>query len=790
MLMEAANAPDPASFRETDLFLNCQALGIIPAAEADIPAPPPASEPLEADPPTSTDTPDDVLSLQLRIDGMWCPACAWVIEAALKGGEGVRDVSCNFSTDRITCTYNPRLATPDAITDVIGRLGYRAARPDASAAAMERKKDLIRFGVSAFLTMNVMMLSFGLYAGFFSQFGRETIRNLSWPLFFMAGIVLFYGGYPIYRRALSGLFAAAFGMEALITLGAFSAFFYSVVNLIAGGIHLYFDTSSMLVTLVLLGKAIEGRAKEEIRQGLETILSLRPAKTRICTEGFPGGRYMAAEGLRKGDVFRVAEGETVPADGVVLTGGGLMDESSLTGEARPAGRKVGDGIRSGVRVLQGDLTVRADAVGDASTLGRMLDIFEKALATRSRLEGRTDRLLRWFVPLIVSLAVAAALFCLAAGRSPDAAMVRAVTVMVISCPCALGIAIPLTRVAGISLAGRRGLLVRDFSAFEAAEKIDAVVFDKTGTLTQGRWRLSDIRPRAPLDRETALALAAGLEADSDHPVAAELRRAARSEGLVPLAVGHRASFENGISGRWEGAEIRLGSGAFVSETLDGDLDAPSSALSADLFSTVFMSLDHRPAAAFRFGDALRPESAGVLASLKKDGFRVAMVSGDGQAAVDAAARGLGVAEAHANLLPQDKAAHIRSLQETGRPTAMVGDGVNDAPALAASDLAMAVHSGSHLGREAADVILMRGDLSQILDFFDLSGGVNRKIRQNLVFAFLYNAVAIPVAMAGLLTPLVAVCAMLMSSLSVIGNTFHLMKAGKKSDLRLAQSPKN
>ena len=361
MLMEAADAPDPARFRETDLFRNCQALGIIPTTEADIPAAAPAPEPSEADLPNNTDTPDDFLTLQLRIDGMWCPACAWVIEAALKGREGVRDVSCNFSTDRIACAYSPRLTTPDAITGVIGRLGYRAARPGASVAAMERKKDLVRFGVSALLTMNVMMLSFGLYAGFFSQFSRETIRNLSWPLFIMAGIVLFYGGYPIYRRALSGLFAAAVGMETLITLGAFSAFFYSVANLIAGGIHLYFDTASMLITLVLLGKAIEGRAKEEIRQGLEAILSLRPAKARICTEGFPGGRYMAAEGLRKGDVFRVAEGETVPADGVVLTGGGLMDESSLTGEARPVARKVGDRIRSGVRALQGDLMPRLGA---------------------------------------------------------------------------------------------------------------------------------------------------------------------------------------------------------------------------------------------------------------------------------------------------------------------------------------------------------------------------------------------------------------------------------------------
>jgi heavy metal translocating P-type ATPase len=633
-----------------------------------------------------------------------------------------------------------------------------------------------------------MMLSFGLYSGFFAMLGPETIRNLSWPLFVMASIVLFYGGYPIYRRALTGITAAAFGMETLITLGAFSAYLYSVVNLLSGSIHLYFDTVSMLVTLVLLGKAVEGRAKGEIREGLEAILSLRPTKVRICTRDFPRGRYMAAEGLRKGDRFRISEGETVPADGVVQSGSLLADESSLTGEARPVRRQPGDRIRSGALALQGDATVRADAVGREATLGQMLEIIEQALATRTRIEGKTDAILRWFVPLIVGLAAATALGCLWSGLPPDTAMVRAVTVMVISCPCALGIAIPLTRVAGISLAGRHGLLVRDFSAFESADKIDALVFDKTGTLTRGRWRLAGIRTEASLDRETALALAAGLEADSDHPVGVELRRSARKEGIEPAMVTHLRRFDNGIAGRWKGAPVRIGSAAFVADAPGSEpagSDPPPQG-GPDLFSTVFLSQDDRFAAEFRFGDALRPEAGRVLRTLENRGMRTAMVSGDGAAATGAAAGALRLREARGNLLPHEKAAFIRSLREEGHRTAMLGDGVNDAPALAASDLGAAVHSGSHLGREAADLILMRGDLTQILDFLDLARRVRRKIRQNLTFTFLYNATAIPVAMAGLLTPLVAVCAMLMSSLSVIGNTLHLTAGAKISEQRVAK----
>ncbi len=785
MLMEAADAPDPARFRETELFRNCQALGIIPSTPEDIPPPPPEPSPPDVPP----GMPEDSLPLQLTVDGMWCPACAWVIETALKGQPGVHDATCLFSTDRLTCTYDPRRTTPDTVTAVVARLGYGAVPPGSSLAVRDRRKALIRFGVSAFLTLNVMMLSFGLYAGFFSQFGRDTIRNLSWPLFVMASAVLFYGGYPIYRRALSGLTAAAFGMETLITIGAASAYCYSVANLFSGSLHLYFDTASMLITLVLLGKTIEGKAKAEIREGLEALLSLRPTKVRILSDGFPGGRYTAADGLRTGDMIRVSEGETVPADGVVLTGQGLTDEATLTGEARPVRRRMGDRIRSGVQVRQGDLTVRVDAVGKDSTLGRMLDIIERALASRSRLEGRTDRLLRWFVPVIVALAAGTALALLAAGRSPDTALVRAVTVMVISCPCALGIAIPLTRVAGISLAGQRGLLVRDFSAFESAAAIDTVVFDKTGTLTQGRWRLSEVRTMDSLDEETALALAAGLERDSDHPIAVELLRTVRDSGGRPLSVQGVQRFDNGVTGRWDGMPVRIGSRAFVFPAFRSASEDPAPETGPDLHSSVFLSLADLPVGIFRFGDALRPESRAVVTALRQDGCRIAIVSGDGRAAVEGVGRALDIPDTHGDLLPPDKADWIRSLQEAGRRVAMVGDGVNDAPALVASDLAAAVHSGRDLGREAADIILMRGDLTQIREFFDLAGAVNRKIRQNLVFTFLYNAVAIPVAMAGLLSPLVAVCAMLMSSLSVTGNTLHLLKTGKKSALPVAQSPK-
>jgi heavy metal translocating P-type ATPase len=774
MLAESADGKDPGSFRETELFKKCQAMGIIPSSEGDLERR--TRDSINAENPAGSKG-EGVLGLNLRVSQMWCPACAWVIEEALKKTRGILDARCNFSTDRVRCDYDPVLISPTRIMQAIDSLGYRAAIPGEGTESKEWKREFIRFAVSAFLTMNVMMLSFSLYSGFFTDLSPETIYKLSWPICIMATAVLFYGGQRIYRRAWAGLSSAAFGMETLITAGSFSAYIYSTYNLLTGSIHLYYDTASMLITLVLLGKMLERRAKDEVQEDLGNFFSLRPNKVRICSEAYPEGRYVAAEQLSRGNVFQVQEGEIIPADGIVLEGGGSVDEASLTGEALPAAKKGGDRLKSGTKVIQGTFRIRAEGVGEDSTLGQMIKIMERALEGRTPLEGKTDLALQWFVPIILILAAGTGLFCFLSGHSPQDSLIRAVTVMVIACPCALGIAIPLARVAGISASGKKGILVRDFSSFEQARLVDTFVLDKTGTITKGQWSLLEIIPFEPFEEEEVLALAASLEKKSDHYIALEIKRTAEERELRPVNVDRIHVFTDGISARAGRDEVRIGSRDFLADELAALNPWPEQVGPSDeqIHSLVFMSRGGRPCAIFVFGDRIRENSSLAVKQLIAMGYNVSMVSGDGDKTTKNVGREVGIDEAYGGKRPQDKASFIDELQKQGHGVAMVGDGINDAPALVQSDLAVAIHSGTHLGKEAADMTLMRGDPAQILDFMDLAKRVNSKIYQNLICAFFYNIISIPIAMSGLLNPLIAVCAMLMSSLTVIGNTLLLTR---------------
>jgi heavy metal translocating P-type ATPase len=666
---------------------------------------------------------------------MWCPACAWLIDESLKKVSGVIDSACNFSTDRLQVSYNPIKTSPDRIIDAVKKLGYRAAEPDPSRDALERRKEFIRFAISAFLTMNIMMLSYALYSGFFTEFSRDTIYKLSWPAFIMATIVVVYGGFELFEKAWSGLTNAAFSMETLIIMGSMSAYGYSTVNLFAGSIHIYYDTAAMLIALVLLGKTLENRAKGRVLEGLENFFSLKPSKVRICTDEYPAGRYVNADHLSEKDIFRIEENEIIPADGRVLDGTGTVDESSLTGEPSPVRKKPGETLRSGTSVIKGTFKVSAQKVGADSTLGQMIAIIENTLMTKTPLEGKTDAILQWFVPIIIALAAGTVLVCLLVGISMEEAILRAVTVLVISCPCALGIAIPLARVAGISIAGKKGILVRNFSAFEQAEKINAFVFDKTGTVTEGRWNLLDILPIAPVTVDEALALAAGLEKDSEHFIAIEIISQARAKNIQPISLPNIQHDDKGIQGESNGRTVKIGSAEFLDEELRetntlGDatiLDGTAN------HSFVYLGIDDQLAAIFVFGDTVRPDALTTVQRLKTDGLRLALVSGDGEQTTRAIGDQIDVQQSLGGQLPRDKSRFIVELQQNGYQVAMVGDGINDAPALVQADLSMAVHSGGQLSREAADITLMRGEISQILEFLDFAKQVNKKIYQNLAF---------------------------------------------------------
>ena len=786
ILLEATDSSDPIKFRETQLFKQCQEKGIIPKSEADLAAGTFESGSSTPTSPAADKTDSgagasnmmtDALPLNLKVGNMWCPACAWLIDQSLKKSDGIIDSRCNFSTDRLQIDYNPIRTSPDQIIQSIRKLGYKAAVPEESHDAIERRKEFIRFIISAILTMNVMMMSYALYSGFFTELTSDTIYKLSWPAFIMATIVLFYGGLEFFKKAWAGLSNAAFSMETLIIMGSLSAYAYSTFNLLAGSIHVYFDTASMLITLVLLGKALERRAKSRVLEDLELFLTLKPTKVRICSQRYPQGRYVSADQLAENDTFQVDETEIVPADGRILSGTGSVDESSLTGEPLPVTKKPGDTMRSGSRILKGPFKIKAEKVGDASTLGQMIDIIEKALLSKTPLEGKTDIILQWFVPAIMALAAGTAFICAMVGLKMEVSILRAVTVMVISCPCALGIAIPLARVAGISIAGKQGILVRNFQAFEQADKVDGFVFDKTGTITEGRWNLLDIIALDALSADTALALAAGLEKNSDHFIAQEIIKQASNKGLAPIEIEDIQSNAKGLTGDTEGRNIKIGSADLLAEELK-QIDSTTANTLSDAqarHSCVYLGIDGKLAAVFIFGDALRAGSLSTIEKLHNLGYRLALVSGDGERTTRAIGQQVGIDAAYGDKMPQDKAALIREWQTKGMRVAMVGDGINDAPALVQADLSIAMHAGAQLSKEMADITLMRAEPEQVVYFLKFAAQVNKKIHQNLVFTFLYNAISIPIAMIGLLTPLIAVSAMLLSSLSVTGNTLLLVK---------------
>jgi heavy metal translocating P-type ATPase len=560
-------------------------------------------------------------------------------------------------------------------------------------------------------------------------------------------------------------------METLIVLGAGSAYIYSLFNFRSASLHLYFDTACMLVTLLLLGKLIEAQAKNRVRRDLEGFLSLQPTKVKLCSPAWPQGRYVAIDQLGPGDTFRSGPDEVVPADGRVVQGQARLDVAAITGEPRPVAVKPGDAVVSGSRVVQGDLVVRAEQVGAEALLGQMIAVVQESLGRKTRLENRTDRLLTFFVPLIVALAAITGTVAYLAGVSGDGALVRAVTVLVITCPCALGIAIPLTRVAGISGAGRRGILVRNYEAFEQAGRIDTVVLDKTGTVTHGTWRVERIDVCDGRSEAELLSLAMGLEIAADHTVARALHAYGRQCGVAPTAIEAIRSHPDGVSGRHAGRALRIGSRAFALDAAAGGTVTGAHAL-----SEVVLSVDGIQWAVFYFGDTVRPNMRAAVQRLKQRGWQLHLLSGDNASAVRAVADAVGIAHFEGGQLPQDKVACIRALQSQGRCVAMVGDGINDAPAMVQADLSVAVHSGAPLARQTGAITLMR-DPAQMLDFLDWASQVDRKVRQNLWCALGYNMVCIPVAMAGLLSPLVAVTAMLLSSLTVIGNTLLLVRKG-------------
>ncbi len=704
-----------------------------------------------------------------QLSGMWCSACGWIIEHALAAEPGIRSAEVLFTSDLLKVKYCPQYLPPTRIPERVASLGYRAVEYTGQNESdhSERRSLLLRLGVAFFLWLNVMTLSLVVYASYWEAISDSARQIVPWVLMALATPAVLYSAWPILRGAAFGIRNRTLRMETLVALGIVAAYVYSTVQAAIGGKHFYFDTACAIVMLVLLGKVLERGAKDRTAQSLALLYRMMPKKARLFADGRE--RFVSIEALQLGMKFMVKAGERIPADGVIASGDSHVDESVLTGESAPRHKRVGDDVASGSLNTEGVLEIRATRVGGDGTLNQIIRAVEAAMSSRSQIERTVDRVSRIFVPAVVMLAVLTLGGCLWAGLPTATALMRSIAVLVIACPCALGIATPLAITAAVGACSRRGILVSDSRVLEMVGKVDVVLFDKTGTVTHGDFSVVGVA-----GPDSAIPYVAALEAYSEHP----LGRAVVEFAIAPIPEARdiRIAKGAGISGRVGELEVFAGNRGMVQTAgavIDDSTEARASAWELQGRTVAFFGWGGAVTGALALGDRLRDEAARTIAELKRRGIRTALVSGDSAATTAWVASELGVEDYRAGVLPAGKIDVIREYQAGGSVVAMIGDGVNDAPALAAADLGIALGSGTDLAMQAAPIVLMSSDLERVSEVFQAAHDTMRVVRQNLFWAFFYNVAGITLAILGILNPILAAGAMVLSSLSVIGNSMRL-----------------
>ena len=756
ILLESGVIDAGIDLRQTDLFQESQRLGLLGQAdEGDTLAIPEGAETKEA---------------LYQLSGMWCAACGWVVEHALRRERGIVSAEVLFTSDLLKVTYCPQMVPPVTVPERVKSLGYRAAEfgTEQEGDRREWQDMLLRLGIAGGLWMNVMLFSLVIYASYFEGIAGWAQRAVPFILLVLTLPVVAYSAWPIHRIAWYGLKTGHLRMEALISTGVLAAFAYSSAQSFLGGKHFYFDTACAIVTLVLTGKALERNAKDRSARAIAMLHRLLPKKARLRIDGQE--RFVAIEALEPGTVILVKPGERIPADGVVVVGQSAVDESVVTGESDPRAKIPGDAVICGSLNTAGVLEIRVTRCGEDSTLAQIVKSVQSALASKSPLERLVDQVSRTFIPVVLGLAALTVVVCLSRGLTGTEAMLRGIAVLVIACPCALGIATPLATTAAIGAASRQGIIIRDVRVLETFRKVDLLILDKTGTVTEGDFRVR----HAELDH---FDLVASLESYSEHPLAHAVERHAEELGLSRQdATGITVREGRGLLGAVAGHRVVVGNRKLMLEqglVPAAELEAKAAGWEAEGLTVAFAAVDGVLVGALAFGDRPRPEAAAVIAELRARGVRVVLLSGDARATTERIAKAMGVDDFVGEVSPSEKAEAVKRFQAEGKVVAMVGDGINDAPALAAADLGIAMGSGADLAMHAAPVVLMRDSLTRITGVFRLATLTLRVLKQNLFWAFFYNTAGISLAMTGVLNPILAAGAMVLSSLSVIGNSMRL-----------------
>jgi len=714
--------------------------------------------------------------VRFQIEGMTCQACASRIEKVLNKKDFVESAGVNFASEEAQVVFDDSQTSAADIAKIIEKTGYGAKEKTEDALPQPEETAHVSWRLWLLFAINVPFL-IGM-AGM--MIGRHDWMIPPLWQFALASVVQLWLAIPFYKSAWASIKGGLANMDVLVTIGTVSIYLYSVYMLFFsphaahGMAHVYFEAGVMVIGFVSLGKFLEHRTKKSSLNSLGLLLKLTPTQVNVQREG--EWKQLPIDQVQIGDLIRANHGERIAADGIIESGSGWADESHLTGESNPEEKKAGGKVLAGALMTEGSVVYRATQLGSQTLLGDMMNALSEAQGSKAPIARVADKAAAVFVPAVVGIALLTFIATWLVKGDWTIALMHAVAVLVIACPCALGLATPAAIMVGMGKAVKHGIWFKDAAAMEEAAHVDAVVLDKTGTLTEGRPQVAAVYCvlDSGFDEDALYRIAAAVEQNAAHPLAHAIVSAAQARGLeIPTAQNAQTVVGAGITAEVEGV------GLVKAGKLDfAELKLPEN-LSDDVWriaSIVAVSANGKPIGAFALADALKTDTAEAIGRLKKHGIDVYIMSGDNQGTVEYVAKQLGIAHAFGNMSPRDKAAEVQKLKAAGKTVAMVGDGINDAPALAAANVSFAMKDGADVAEHTAAATLMQHSINQLVDALLISRATLQNIRQNLFFAFIYNILGIPLAALGYLNPIIAGAAMALSSISVLGNALRLKRA--------------